>query len=63
MSWAPEQDHDHDHEFLMQRSNKINGIIKLIVLISASCSYLEYKKLLQNILKTLELSQQTTLKK
>ena len=61
MSWAPEQ--DHDHEFPMQRSNKINGIIKLIVLISASCSYLEYKKLLQNILKTLELSQQTTLKK
>ena len=61
MSWAPEQ--DHDREFPMQRSNKINGIIKLIVLISASCSYLEYKKLLQNILKTLELSQQTTLKK
>ena len=42
MSWAPEQ--DHDHEAPMQRGNKRNYIIKLIVLISASCSFLEYKK-------------------
>ena len=61
MSWAPEQ--DHDHEAPMQRGNRRNYIIKLIVLISASCSFLEYKKFALKYFEDIEIKSTDYFKK
>lgn len=61
MSWAPEQ--DHDHEAPMHGSNRRKYIIKLVVLISASCSYLEYKKFALKYFEDIEIKSTDYFKK